>query len=1564
MIRHGLIRPTWGGLLLLAAAGGCCFGGLLLDERTLMDVTIALAVVFVCALAVVILQWCGVIAIGDPRLTRQIEQRDSHGNTVARVVGEILERRGWYVTVSTVVRWKSPLGLIAARKIVPDDGQTLMLPDTDEQSVSGVSAVDKRHVGSSQSEHSGGVRAYAPGDPLKLISWRHTAHRGELMTRESSRDVRTTALLVLNTGGVTGERLDAEVAALLPWARASQNAGRAERLIVTDGVQTFEGLDGTERFLAAVQPYAVPTIDPASSVTPANGKHRATRKDEIDPGMPSAAMRAAAIARTAMSGQGPVRVMVCDATDGQELAATLRRTPIADRLTVLDSAVQEMGSGSTYRRIVIQESSGVGRRIQTGDGINGINGIDGIDGANPLGRKAGSVPTDGGGARSSRLAQRLLPNIAGALALLAFFGVALKGLSGLIAPDGAWMWFAGALLGVAALEISVANAVGDCLNGSKRQSRGGKTRSNRPHGVSGMKASKGSASTRTQRVTTHPILRFAAYTLLALIAAAILAVVRFRSLAADALERIAEEEASQAAQQSAASGFATGLASRWRVFTTMVEAGFDQLNLQLPPLKVSAYSDLFLILVVAALAVVIRLILAFRPLIPVMVALPVAALAADYALVGHIAPLWAIGLTIAALPFALAAARPRRSHPVLRLSGTTVAEQQTKQSHPNRRGNGPITRGLAGGGPNGTPAIALAATPLLAAALAVAITLPLTGPAAALAYRVPLSIGEGGGMFTSNTVSPMIDLKRNIAAGSDTTVLTYRAYKRLYLRLTTLDNFDGDTWGYDREFALDAGLYGSGIQLGRNSEDELSSYDRMIMDPLGAYMSALGYTGYDVATTNSNTLEQFMVSANIRIDTLKSRFLPVPGNITYMENGPGGDWLLYQDGTVYNRSTGTSSDLEYGVDGNAITPITSSSGFSQLSLITSARNDLLGGSGVSGEDLEAWYQARRNLVGTGLAEIRSDSMGDFLLIKATLNTDGSVTGANGWQLGSGSFRGGNLTFKDGTSAAMPSSVVFNDTVVNQLGLGEDGYVLGFGMGGNVVIVAPLDDSASETQDNMSSDDGEGVSSFYGEGMWAGRAISVLQDSGMDLSAYTTVNGSISEAVPYAARMQRYVEASDERAHKSRYTSLPKKLPANVRVVISQAQAAGIPIKGSSYDDQVRAMRWLVDYFTNPNNKFTYSLDAPDGDGRDNLEVLNDFLDPENGHAGYCQHYASALAVLGRALGVPTRIVLGYNAGVGEREEDGYFTVQSKQLHAWTEAYLDGVGWVPFDVTPATAENGSAASDADSSNAGDSSTSTSDSGDNASDTTTQDQSGDESTDASGDTTDQSDSSDSSDDAKRQDAKTDTGDAGNGGGRTIWQVLDLAAWPVWARVLLGLLAVGVLTGLCWGVPRLWRWMRRRRVFAAIARAEAHQDDAEPSGQAAGRREGAGYADLAAEAWRMTWREVQLTARTKAKSRSKFGLQSGPKPESGSDSEDSKDSKVDSGRKPNPKRGAKSRAGRKPRPNQTDMDIARMLVKQCPEQADFIMLAARNATAAAFHGTVDSVGGLSRRLKAFLK
>ncbi len=68
-------------------------------------------------------------------------------------------------------------------------------------------------------------------------------------------------------------------------------------------------------------------------------------------------------------------------------------------------------------------------------------------------------------------------------------------------------------------------------------------------------------------------------------------------------------------------------------------------------------------------------------------------------------------------------------------------------------------------------------------------------------------------------------------------------------------------------------------------------------------------------------------------------------------------------------------------------------------------------------------------------------------------------------------------------------------------------------------------------------------------------------------------------------------------------------------------------------------------------------------------------------AGFCEHIASAFAVLMRAAGVPARIVTGYQGG--ERNEiDGYWMVRQSDAHAWTEVWMSGRGWVRVDPTGA------------------------------------------------------------------------------------------------------------------------------------------------------------------------------------------------------------------------------------------------------------------------------------------
>jgi len=69
--------------------------------------------------------------------------------------------------------------------------------------------------------------------------------------------------------------------------------------------------------------------------------------------------------------------------------------------------------------------------------------------------------------------------------------------------------------------------------------------------------------------------------------------------------------------------------------------------------------------------------------------------------------------------------------------------------------------------------------------------------------------------------------------------------------------------------------------------------------------------------------------------------------------------------------------------------------------------------------------------------------------------------------------------------------------------------------------------------------------------------------------------------------------------------------------------------------------------------------------------------------GFCEHYASAFSVLLRSAGIPTRIVLGYQGGE-INPLGGHLIVRQSDAHAWTEVWLDGLGWYRVDPTAAVA----------------------------------------------------------------------------------------------------------------------------------------------------------------------------------------------------------------------------------------------------------------------------------------
>jgi transglutaminase-like putative cysteine protease len=66
--------------------------------------------------------------------------------------------------------------------------------------------------------------------------------------------------------------------------------------------------------------------------------------------------------------------------------------------------------------------------------------------------------------------------------------------------------------------------------------------------------------------------------------------------------------------------------------------------------------------------------------------------------------------------------------------------------------------------------------------------------------------------------------------------------------------------------------------------------------------------------------------------------------------------------------------------------------------------------------------------------------------------------------------------------------------------------------------------------------------------------------------------------------------------------------------------------------------------------------------------------------GYCQHYAGAMALMLRLLGIPARVAVGFTSGEYSAD-DKEWVVKDTNAHAWVEVWFPGYGWMPFDPTP-------------------------------------------------------------------------------------------------------------------------------------------------------------------------------------------------------------------------------------------------------------------------------------------
>ena len=135
---------------------------------------------------------------------------------------------------------------------------------------------------------------------------------------------------------------------------------------------------------------------------------------------------------------------------------------------------------------------------------------------------------------------------------------------------------------------------------------------------------------------------------------------------------------------------------------------------------------------------------------------------------------------------------------------------------------------------------------------------------------------------------------------------------------------------------------------------------------------------------------------------------------------------------------------------------------------------------------------------------------------------------------------------------------------------------------------------------------------------------------------------------------------------ARYLQLPDKLDPRVfqlaRQWIIQDHAA------TNYD----AARVIESHLR---NDFSYTLDLKAG----GADPLADFL--FRVRAGHCEYFATAMTVMLRTVGVPARVVNGFQQGEYNDAADAY-TVRQSDAHSWVEVYFPQTGaWVSFDPTP-------------------------------------------------------------------------------------------------------------------------------------------------------------------------------------------------------------------------------------------------------------------------------------------
>ncbi len=151
---------------------------------------------------------------------------------------------------------------------------------------------------------------------------------------------------------------------------------------------------------------------------------------------------------------------------------------------------------------------------------------------------------------------------------------------------------------------------------------------------------------------------------------------------------------------------------------------------------------------------------------------------------------------------------------------------------------------------------------------------------------------------------------------------------------------------------------------------------------------------------------------------------------------------------------------------------------------------------------------------------------------------------------------------------------------------------------------------------------------------------------------------------YLARPAEHRPEALTTAERARYLALPRGMPDRI-AGLARTWTVGLTTPAA----QAKAIE------THLRKGYSYDLDSPSGSA---ANPLDDFL--FNSKRGHCEFYSTAMAVMLRTIGVPTRNITGFIGGTYNRFGQ-YYAVRQGDAHSWVEAYIDTKGWTRFDPTP-------------------------------------------------------------------------------------------------------------------------------------------------------------------------------------------------------------------------------------------------------------------------------------------